>query len=131
MEVAVHEKEYVEARRSQRKPLSRQAYIYCHGYPSAYGRIRNLGPDGLLLKTNSLDISRNTLVEVEFSLTDRQSTQQHRLPVFIGRRSNDRSAEGIELVFYEFKVKELLDFRQELRSLADESQPDDMALEKV
>lgn len=82
---------------SLRKPVHLKVDVYCHGYPFGQVEARFLGPDGLFLAVHGLPTSRNTYLEVEFSLRDRRGLKLYRLPVYVA----DTTEEGTDLRFVE------------------------------
>jgi hypothetical protein len=73
-----------QIRAAVRHQVSINAILYCHGFPLAQCTTRDIGPDGMFIKTGPLRVSKNTVLALEFELSIGSATQHYRLPVFLG-----------------------------------------------
>lgn len=71
--------------------------IYRHGFPYAELKSLNVRADGIFVSINQLNVTRNTYLEVEFTLNSNQGSKILRLPVYVGCITK----EGIDLLFFE------------------------------
>lgn len=88
----------MEHRWSMRRPLGGAARIYHDGGTQALeSQIGDIGLEGMFIRTGDVNLTRNTLVEVEFALPGEPS-RRYRLPALITHKNGD----GIGLMFHTF-----------------------------
>jgi len=80
---------------SNRSPVKLDVTVFCHGFPCATTHAIDIGPTGLRIKTNPIQIAKNTYMEVEFTMQDKQGERLYRLPVYVG----EKNEEEMELLF--------------------------------
>jgi hypothetical protein len=105
-----------KVRATVRHQVSINAIIHSHGFPLAQCITRDIGPDGMFIKTEPLRVSKNTVLALEFDLSIGSATKHYRLPVFPGRRTTDRSEEGIQLIFLLHKEDVVRSYENDLNS---------------
>ncbi len=71
--------------------------IYRHGFPYVELKSINVRTDGIFVSIDQLDVTRNTYLEVEFTLKCNQNCKTLRLPVYVGCVTKD----GVDLLFFE------------------------------
>jgi hypothetical protein len=108
-----------QVRATVRHHVSINAIIYSHGFPLAQCATRDIGLDGMFIKTEPLRVSKNTVLALEFDLPLGSAARHYRLPVFVGRRTTDQSEEGIQLIFLLHKEDLVRSYGNDLNSFID------------
>ena len=108
-----------KVRAAIRHQVSISTIIHSHGFPLAQCRTRDIGPDGMFIKSEPLRVSKNTVLALEFDLPLGSATRHYRLPVFLGRRTTDQSEEGIQLIFLLHKEDLIRSYENDLNSFID------------
>ena len=103
-------------RTTKRHPVSITTIIHSHGFPLAQRETRDIGPDGMFIRTEPLIFPKNTVLALEFNLNIGGDPKRYRLPVFLGRRASDRSEEGLQLVFLLYREDVVRSYGNDLGS---------------
>jgi hypothetical protein len=105
-----------QVRAAVRHRVSINTIIHSHGFPLTQCTTRDIGPDGMFIKTEPLRVSKNTVLALEFELPIGSAIKHYRLPVFPGRRTTDQSEEGIQLIFLLHKEDLVRSYENDLNS---------------
>lgn len=87
-----------DRRWSPRREMKLEVLVFHRGTALALGHTRDVGLEGMYLEASCPEISRHSLVEVEFTLPDDADGNRHRIPALVVRISKD----GFGLMFISF-----------------------------
>ncbi|WP_455220808.1 PilZ domain-containing protein [Kaarinaea lacus] len=85
----------MEHRCSVRLPVAMDVLLYHNNVPVVHCKTRNIGADGMFVRTGSLKFGTNTMLKVEFKPGEGRDQHCHMMPALVVHHAND----GMGLMF--------------------------------
>jgi len=85
----------MEHRCSVRLPVAMNVLLYHNNIPVVHCKTRNIGVDGMFVRTGSLKFGTNTMLKVEFKPGEGDSRHSHMVSALVVHHAND----GMGLMF--------------------------------
>ena len=85
----------MEHRCSVRLPVVVNVLLYHNNIPVVHCKTRNIGADGMFVRTGSLKYGTNTILKVEFKPEEGKGSLSHIIPALVVHHAND----GMGLMF--------------------------------